>query len=57
MGTININSLGLSLHQLDRIDEAIDCYDKAIKIESKFAKAFYNKGILTVELLGLSLDK
>ncbi|MFQ5862912.1 MAG: tetratricopeptide repeat protein, partial [Candidatus Brocadiales bacterium] len=35
---------GVALGQLGRDQEAIKCYDKALEIDPKYAKAWYNKG-------------
>jgi tetratricopeptide (TPR) repeat protein len=35
---------GVGLYNLDRLDDAIRCLDKAIKINPQYAEAWYNKG-------------
>ncbi|CAD8214738.1 unnamed protein product [Paramecium octaurelia] len=36
---------GLALRQLNKYEEAIECYDKAISINPKYDLAWYNKGL------------
>ena len=36
---------GIALRNLEKYDEAIACYDKAIELEPDNAAAYYNKGI------------
>lgn len=37
------NNKGYSLSNLGKYTEAIECYDKAIEIDSKYKIAYYNK--------------
>ncbi|HAR33928.1 MAG TPA: hypothetical protein DCR95_07540 [Desulfobacter sp.] len=53
------NNLGLALAGIGRIDEAIDHYSEAIRINPKDSAAYYNKGIAIVlqnDLGGLFAD-
>ncbi|CAD8166212.1 unnamed protein product [Paramecium pentaurelia] len=36
---------GVALHNLNEYQEAIECYDKAISMNPKYDKAWYNKGL------------
>ena len=36
---------GVNLGELERHEEAIECYDKAIELNPKYEKAWYNKGV------------
>ncbi|WP_082355930.1 tetratricopeptide repeat protein [Novosphingobium sp. AAP83] len=44
------NNLGNVLKKLNRLDEAINHYDKAISLEAKYATAYYNRGITLQKL-------
>ena len=48
--THNIQMLGynkgVALHKLNKSDEAIKAYDKAIEINPQNSDAWYNKGLL-----------
>ena len=35
---------GIALKELERYDEAIQCYDQAINIDPKYTLAYHNKG-------------
>jgi tetratricopeptide (TPR) repeat protein len=37
---------GLLLYKLERYDEAIEYYDKALEIDPKYMLAWYNKGLV-----------
>ena len=41
---------GIILDDLDRLQEAIDCYDRALEINPRLAKAWNNKGIALYDL-------
>jgi Flp pilus assembly protein TadD len=36
---------GIALAELDKLDEALKCFEKAIEIDPKDARAWSNKGI------------
>jgi serine/threonine protein kinase len=46
----DLNNKGISLANLKHYIEAIECYDKAIKIDPKDLSAWYNKGVVLGEL-------
>ena len=37
--------LGIALKALERIEEAIENYSKAIEINPQYANAYYNRGL------------
>ncbi len=39
-----LNACGLALARMDRLDEALACYEQALSIEPKFGPGWYNKG-------------
>ena len=41
---------GISLAVLERNDEALECYDKAIQMDPNDEFAFYNKGVLLTDM-------
>ncbi len=41
---ITWHNMGLTLIKKKRVDEAINCFDKAISIDKNYSKAWYNKG-------------
>lgn len=41
---LELSNKGVALDNLDRTDEALDCYDKALNINPRYADAWYNKG-------------
>lgn len=45
----------MALKNLNSFQKAIEMFEKAIKIDSKFVNAYYNKGISCIFLLGKSL--
>ena len=40
----------MSLHYLEKDGDAINCFDKAIRLEPQHDGAWYNKGVLFEEL-------
>jgi serine/threonine protein kinase len=44
------NNKGLSLHQLGRLKEAIECYDRAIMMEPRWQAPWINKGSTLADL-------
>ncbi|MDR1592635.1 MAG: tetratricopeptide repeat protein [Prevotellaceae bacterium] len=50
------NAKGLMMQQLDRFDEAIACYDKALEIDPENVAALINRGIV-VHTQAANLDK
>lgn len=36
---------GLDLEKLGRYEETIECYDRALKLDSRYAKVWYQKGL------------
>ena len=44
------NNKGSVLYNLDRADEALDCYDKALDINSRNAEVWNNKGSVLYNL-------
>jgi tetratricopeptide (TPR) repeat protein len=45
-----LDSKGLALFNLGRLEEAIEYYDRVLDIEPKHAKALYNRAIANVRL-------
>lgn len=43
---VELNNKGLSLYNLKRYNEAIECYDKILEINPKDANAWYKKGVV-----------
>jgi Tfp pilus assembly protein PilF len=39
-----LNACGLALARMDRLDEALPCYEQALAIEPRFGPAWYNRG-------------
>jgi len=39
-----LNACGLALARMERHDEALSCYDRALAIEARFAPAWFNRG-------------
>lgn len=50
------NNKGVSLHSVGRYDEAIRCFDKAIKLDPRNAGIWCNKG-RSVDMLGVSWEE
>ena len=44
------NNKGYALAELGQHEEAIECYDKAIRIDPEYYNAWFNKGNSLVEL-------
>jgi tetratricopeptide (TPR) repeat protein len=40
-----LNNKGATLHGQRKYDEAVQMYDKAIRLKPDFAGAYYNKGL------------
>jgi len=41
---------GIILHKLGELQEEIDCYSEALKINPSFAEAWYLKGVTQIDL-------
>ncbi|MGB9622783.1 MAG: tetratricopeptide repeat protein, partial [Candidatus Bathyarchaeia archaeon] len=41
---------GISLANLGNVQEALDCFNKAIELNPNLAKAWYNKGLILFKL-------
>jgi tetratricopeptide (TPR) repeat protein len=48
---ITWHNKGLALLRIKRFRESIECFDMALRLNEKYAKAWYNKG-RALELLG-----
>ena len=42
---LDLNEKGVELSELERYEEAIACYDKAISLDPELSDAWYNKGL------------
>ncbi|CAD8215553.1 unnamed protein product [Paramecium octaurelia] len=45
------HNLGFTLDKLNKYQEAIECYDKAIAINPKFDNAWNNKGSQSLKII------
>ena len=48
---------GNTLRELERLEEAVACFDQALAIRPDFAEACLNRGLTLMALIGISMDK